>query len=299
MTGSVGMLGLGIMGGAMSANLIEAGFGVVGFDIDPARCEMLGAKGGEAVSSPRDLAAKAEIVISSLPSPQALEAVIHGENGLLAAGCKGLILAETSTLAIEDKQRAHDALLEGGMIMLDCPLSGSGAQAVSRDLLVYASGDRDAFERCVPVFAGFSSNSHYVGAFGNGSKMKFIANLLVGIHNVAAAEAMVLGMKAGLDAQEIYDAIAFGAGGSRMFQVRGPMMVEDSYDEAAMKLELWQKDMKIISEFADFLGSPTPLFEASTEIYKAAMEQGRGEQDTASVCAVLQAMAGLERPESE
>lgn len=295
MTDAIGVIGLGIMGGAMSRNLAKAGFRVVGFDIESELRDELTGRGGLAVASPGAVAGKADIVITSLPSPAALDAVVSGEDGLVSSGAKGLIVIEASTLAIEDKQRAHDAMAAAGMIMLDCPLSGTGAQAVTKDLLVYGSGDRGAFERCVPVFQGFARGNHYVGDFGNGSRMKFVANLLVAIHNVAAAEAMVLGMKAGLDPQAIYDVIGNGAGTSRMFQVRGPMMVEDNYDEATMKMEVWRKDMKIIGDFAGALGSPTPLFAASAEIYKAGMEQGRANQDTASVCAVLEAMAGFKR----
>ena len=295
MTDSVGMIGLGIMGGAMSANLVDAGFAVTGFDVDSAACERLAAKGGTIAGSPGEVAQKAGIVVTSLPSPKALDEVVNGADGLIAAGRKGLVVIETSTLTIEDKQRAHNALAEAGMAMLDCPLSGTGAQAVTRDLLVYASGDKAAFERCVPVLDGFARGTHYVGAFGNGSKMKYVANLLVAIHNVASGEAMVLGMKAGLDPQVIYDVIADGAGGSRIFQLRGPMMVADDYEPATMRMEIWQKDMKVIGEFARALGSPTPLLDASDRIYKEGMKQGRDKQDTASVCGVLEEMADFKR----
>ena len=179
--------------------------------------------------------------------------------------------------------------------MLDCPLSGTGAQAVTKDLLVYASGDSAAIARCGPVFDGFSRAHHDLGEFGNGSRMKFVANLLVAIHNVAAAEAFVLGMKAGLDPEAILRVVGDGAGGSRMFSVRGPQMVADRYEPATMKVEVWQKDMKIISEFAARLNCPTPLLSASAAIYTAAMAQGHGAQDTASVCAVLADMARLDR----
>jgi len=295
MTDSVGVIGLGIMGGAMSANLVDTGFAVTGFDVDSAACERLAAKGGTIAGSPGEVARKAGIVVTSLPSPKALDEVVNGADGLIAAGRKGLVVIETSTLTIEDKQRAHNALAEAGMAMLDCPLSGTGAQAVTRDLLVYASGDKAAFERCVPVLDGFARGTHYVGAFGNGSKMKYVANLLVAIHNVASGEAMVLGMKAGLDPQVIYDVIADGAGGSRIFQLRGPMMVADDYEPATMRMEIWQKDMKVIGEFARALGSPTPLLDASDRIYKEGMKQGRDKQDTASVCGVLEEMAGFKR----
>ncbi len=279
----------------MSANLLKDGFRVVGFDIDEAMRDALAGRGGEVAASPGAVAREAAIVISSLPSPAALDAVVGDADGLVSSGVEDLIAIETSTLAIADKQRAHDAMAAAGMTLLDCPLSGTGAQAITKDLLVYASGDRAAFERCVPVFEGFSRGNHYVGEFGNGSRMKFVANLLVAIHNVAAAEAILLGMKAGLDPQAIYDVIGDGAGGSRMFQVRGPMMVAGEYADATMKMDVWQKDMAIISDFAESLGSPTPLLDASAEIYRQGMKQGRGKQDTASVCAVLEQMAGFKR----
>jgi 3-hydroxyisobutyrate dehydrogenase-like beta-hydroxyacid dehydrogenase len=157
------------------------------------------------------------------------------------------------------------------------------------------SGDRAAYRRIVPVLEGFTSANYYVGAFGSGSKMKFVANLLVAIHNVAAAEAMVLGMKAGLDPAMVLKVIAGGAGGSRMFQVRGPMMVKGDYSEATMKNEVWQKDMTAIGDFARSLDCPTPLFAASAPIYSAAMAMGLGKEDTGAVCAVLEEMAGNPR----
>ncbi|MGA8004944.1 MAG: NAD-binding protein, partial [Burkholderiales bacterium] len=179
--------------------------------------------------------------------------------------------------------------------LLDCPLSGTGAQARTRDLAVYASGPRAAVRRCAAVFEGFARAHYYVGAFGAGSKMKFVANLLVAIHNVSAAEALVLGQKAGLDPALVYKVVGDGAGSSRMFQVRGPMMVAGDYRDATMKVEVWQKDMAIIADFARSLGCPTPLLLASAPLYTAAIAAGRGQQDTAAVCAVLETMAGVKR----
>jgi 3-hydroxyisobutyrate dehydrogenase-like beta-hydroxyacid dehydrogenase len=206
------------------------------------------------------------------------------------------VLLECSTLPLDGKEAARRALEKVGMVMLDCPLSGTGAQAVTKDLVVYASGDRATFERCRAIFDGFARTSHHTGAFGNGSRFKFVANLLVAIHNVAAAEAFVLGMKAGLAPEAIYEVIASGAGTSRMFEVRGPMMVEGRYDQATMKLDVWQKDIGIITDFARDLGCPTPLFAAAAELYAAALAQGRARQDTAAVCAVIEEMAGVVRP---
>jgi 3-hydroxyisobutyrate dehydrogenase-like beta-hydroxyacid dehydrogenase len=173
---------------------------------------------------------------------------------------------------------------------LDCPLSGTGAQAVKKDLVVYASGNKKACENCTPVFEGFARANYYLGEFGMGTKMKFVANLLVTIHNVSAAEAFVLGMKAGLDPEMIFKVISDGAGTSRMFEVRGPLMVAGNYDEPTMKVDVFQKDIKIISSFANEL-----LLSAAAHVYRDAMADGRAKQDTASVCAVLEKMAGLKR----
>ena len=290
----VGVLGLGIMGSAVSANLRSAGFHVVGFDVAAERLDIFSRAGGEAANSPRQVADTADVVICLLPTVQALDDVVTGPDGVLASRRAGLILVESSTLPLEEKRRIRDAV-QAEITMLDCPLSGTGAQAATKDLSIYASGDLQAYEKCIAVFSGFARSHYYLGEFGNGSKMKFVANLLVAIHNVAAAEAFVLGMKAGLDPETIYKVIGDGAGSSRMFQVRGPLMVRADYEPATMKVETWQKDMKIIADFAVRLRCPTPLFATSAAFYTAAMAQERGSQDTASVCAVLEAMAQHDR----
>ena len=277
------------MGSAMATNLARSGYTVHGYDIVAARRAALRKAGGTPQGSIAQVARAAEVLITSLPSAAALHAVAAQLNA------KGLVVMETSTLPIDEKELARHTLAKKGIVLLDCPLSGTGAQARAKDLVVYASGERKAFARAEPFMPGFSRAHHYLGAFGNGSKMKFVANLMVAIHNVSAAEGFVLGMKAGLAPEMIYKVQADSAGSSRMFQVRGPMMVAGRYGEATMKNELWQKDMKIIGEFATKLGVPTPLFNASAAIYSAAMAQGFAKQDTGAVCAVLEAMARIKR----
>jgi 3-hydroxyisobutyrate dehydrogenase-like beta-hydroxyacid dehydrogenase len=289
---TVGMIGLGIMGSAMSFNLGRAGVRVIGYDVAKrARTEHKRA-GGVAAKSPREVAKRADIIVTSLPSARAL-ADVAAE--LAKSAKRGTVVVETSTLPIEVKTAAREALAKRGVTLLDCPLSGTGAQARAKDLLIYVSGERSAYNRIAPVLPGFTSANYYVGPFGSGSKMKFVANLLVAIHNVAAAEAMVLGMKAGLDPAMILKVVAGGAGGSRMFQVRGPMMVKGDYSAATMKNEVWQKDMTIIGDFARSLDCPTPLFAASAPIYNAAMAMGLGKEDTGAVCKVLEELAGKPR----
>ena len=291
----VGMIGLGIMGTAISANLLKDGISIVGYDVVKEQVDILVGKGGKGAASPKDVAAKADIVLTLLPSVSALNEVVWGKDGILASNHKGLIVVESGTLPLEDKLRAHAALNTAGMVMLDCTLSGTGAQAALKDLAVYGSGERSAFDTCVPVFKGFARSHYYLGEFGNGSKMKYVANLLVAIHNVAAAEAFVLGMKAGLDPELIYKVISDGAGTSRMFEVRGPLMVQGRYDQATMKMDVWQKDLKIISSFAGNINCPTPLLSICAQVYIAALAQGRDKQDTGSVCAVMEEWANFKR----
>ena len=291
----VGIVGLGIMGGSFAKNLRDANFEVCGFDILDDNIQNLVSLGGIAGSSPRDVATQSDVVITSLPSIAAFHEVMSGKDGLKDAKKDGLIIIECSTLPIDEKQAAHDTLAEIGSILMDCPISGTGAQAINKDLSVYVSGEEAILEKCQNVLNGFANFTFYVGEFGNGSKMKFVANHLVHIHNVASAEAMVLGMKAGLEPETIFNVIKAGAGNSRIFELRGPMMVENNYDDATMKMDIWQKDMKTIGEFAAQLQCPTPLFTAGTDIYRSGLAKGMDKLDTASVCRVLEQMAGLER----
>jgi 3-hydroxyisobutyrate dehydrogenase-like beta-hydroxyacid dehydrogenase len=292
--GQVGIVGLGIMGGAIAKNLSAAGWQVIGHDIDANRCAEAKRAGVEIADDAVAVARKAEFILVSLPKPEALMDTV---DAIAAAKLPRRIIVELSTFSLDDKAAAEEQLRAAGHTMLDCPLSGTGSQARTKDLVVYASGDAQAINRLMPVFADFSRQAHDLGSFGNGMKMKFVANLLVAIHNVASAEAMVLGMKAGLDPAQIFKLIQSGAGNSRVFELRAPMMVEDRYDgdNLTMRISTWQKDMKVIGEYAASVGCPTPLFSASEPIYRAALSTGHADEDTGSVCAVLEAMAGIKR----
>ena len=285
----VAIVGLGIMGGAIAKNLIAAGFAVGGYDVDPGRLAALETVGGVPAGSAAEAARGRDLVLTSLPSVAALDATV---DSLLTVPQRGLVVAEISTLPIEAKEAARDRLRAAGITMLDCPLSGTGAQAQTRDLAVYASGEEAAWERCRPVCAGFARTSHYLGAFGNGSRMKFVANLLVAVHNVAAAEAIVLGTKAGLDPQRILEVIASGAGTSRIFELRGPMMATGVYMPPTATMHVLQKDSAIIADFARSLGVDTPMLGAAAPLYDEAAALGYAEEDVGAVHAVLARRAG-------
>lgn len=290
----VGQVGLGIMGGAFAKHLREAGLDVVGFDVDANRRAELKKLGGRPESSIAAVAQDARIVITSLPSIAAVDQVFFGKGGLLETARPGTIVIEASTLPLEVKLHVRDRCASRDIEVLDCPISGTGAQAAVKDISVYASGPRDAFGRCESVFAAFARSTHYCGEFGNGSKLKFIANLLVTIHNLSTAEAIVLGRRSGLDLDLLYTVIRDGAGTSRMFEVRAPLMMRRDYAKATMKVDVYQKDIDIISAYAAGLHCPTPLFDASKAFYSGAYAQGHAAHDTAAICAVLENMAGVE-----
>ena len=281
---TVGIIGLGIMGGAIARNLVDRGWRVVGFDTDAARRAELAQANVTIAGDASQVARDAPIVMTSLPTPAAVVDVAHE---IANSGQSPRIVVELSTLSIADKLRFEAILKRAGHIALDCPLSGTGAQAKVRDLVVYASGDGHAIARCAGLFSDFAKQSADLGTFGNGSRMKFVANLLVAIHNVATAEAMILAERAGLDPKMVVDMVGPGAGGSRMFQMRAPMMVEGVYEPATMKVSTWKKDMAIIAEFADDVGCATPLFTLTQPVYTEAMAMGLGDQDTAAVFEVL------------
>jgi 3-hydroxyisobutyrate dehydrogenase-like beta-hydroxyacid dehydrogenase len=291
---AVGIVGLGRMGTPIAGHLIEAGFPVAGYDVDPSRTAALAAAGGEPCDSAASVARRAGTVLTSLPSAGALHATLDGPGGLLPVDERPLVIVETSTLALGDKEAARRTAEAAGATLLDCPLSGTAGQAQDKDLVVYASGEADAVARCRPIFEAFARACHRLGPFGAGSKMKFIANLLVAVHNVAAAEAFVLATKAGIDRRTLYDVITSSAATSRMFEVRGPMMVAGDYDRPGVSARVFHKDLRIIDDFARAAECPTPLFTATLPLYTAALAAGLDELDAGAVHTVLEQLAGLE-----
>jgi len=292
---TVGIVGLGIMGGAIARNLVDRGWRVFGFDVGPDRRTELGRAGVAIAQGVAEIASESPIIMTSLPTPEAVESVAQA---IASSGQSPRIVVELSTLSLADKLHFEAILSKAGHVPLDCPLSGTGAQAKLRDLVVYASGDSAAIAKCAALFADFAKQSADLGRFGNGSRMKFVANHLVAINNVATAEAMVLAERAGLDPKAVVALVGPGAGGSRMFQMRAPMMVDRVYAPATMRVSTWKKDMAIIAEFADDVGCATPLFTLTQGVYAQALAMGLGDQDTASVFEVLKKTL-ISEPESE
>lgn len=276
------VVGLGIMGGAIANSLKELEHQVYGFDIEDS-CMRRAAANGVHVDHLEHCLARSEVVISSLPSASALSDL---ERNLVVTSPK--VIVEMSTFSLADKVRFKAALTPYGHVVLDCPISGTGAQAAKKDLVIYASGDSRIIEDLKGVFKGFARVVFNVGEYGNGTRMKLVANLLVAIHNVATAEAMLLAKRSGLDLDQVVECIGAGAGSSCVFLQRAPLMITGRYEPPSMKLSVWRKDMALIQQFALESGSPSPLFTTTKPLYEEAIRLGYGGSDTAAAFAALE-----------
>ena len=258
MNKTIGIIGLGPMGGIIATNLLKNNFSIVGYDLKLESRRELEANGGTSVSSTTEVADAADVLITSLPGAQALDTVI---DDVLKSSRPDHVLIETSTLTVDQKLKAAERLGPAGKKLLDCPISGTPPMLASMTASIYVSGDNELYERCLSVFEGFTATSFFVGPVGNGTRMKLLANYLVHVHTTAAAECIVMGEKAGLAPDLIYKALRPGAGGSKMFDVRGAMMARSDYREGGGTMfDIFKKDSAIITEFAASVNAPIDLF---------------------------------------
>jgi putative dehydrogenase len=284
----IGFVGLGVLGSAIAPHLVADGYPVTGCDIDATRVDALGIARAE---SPRALAGMCDVVILCLPTVEALHEVVSGADGLDKGVRAGQIVLEISTFPVRDKERARDRLAAAGATLLDCPVSGNRIHAQRKGLTAFGSGNRAAYDRIEPILRVFTKKAHYVGEFGCGIKMKLVGNMLNLIHNSAAAEIMVLGMKSGLDPQLIHEVISGSASSSSMFEVRGAMMARNDYRHEGMNFSIPLKDARIISAHAADLACPTPVYQAALQPYYAAVAQGHFDEDAAAVCTAMELAA--------
>lgn len=289
---TIGVVGLGVMGSAMSGHLLEAGFTVWGYDIDPARMEAFAARGGHPASSTTQVAQQASLVLVSIPSVTALE---EATSHLVEGAHPGLLALEMGTLPLAAKEAARERLEVVGVELMDVPLSGTGLQAADATLVVFASGSEAGYARALPLFEVIGRSSYHLGEFGTGSVMKYIANLLVAIHNLATAEAHALGIAAGLDPALVQRVMSDGVGASKILDIRGPMMVADRYEPPSARLDIILKDAGIISDYARSVGAPTPLLDAAIPVYEDSKKAGLGDLDAAALCRRLEQLGGLRR----
>jgi len=287
---SVGVIGLGLIGIPVAKHLAAAGYEVFGFDIDPKRREAAAEHGVVAAASIADIGTRTQVLISALPSWSALDSVCEELQRTEVHGSR--VLIEVSTLKIEEKMSAQQRLAKAEIILLDCPVLGTSAQAHAKELVMCASGSHDVFESVKDIIAAFTQRCEYLGDLGAGTKMKLIANLLVGVHNAVVAEALTLGACAGLEPATILRVLTGSAAGSRQLELRGPMMVDRRFSPAAATTTVFAKDVGLISELARSVNCPVPMHSAASNLYMSALASGYADEDLSSVFLVLAALAG-------
>jgi 3-hydroxyisobutyrate dehydrogenase-like beta-hydroxyacid dehydrogenase len=294
MTTTVGIVGLGLLGHAVASRLIAGGHRVVGYDVVPARRDALQKLGGSPLGSVADVAASAEAVCTVLPSLQAVEDVILGPEGIVTSARASATVIQMSTISPALTERLASEVIGYGLRLLDCPVSGTSGMVERGDGVIFVGGDETLFRYWEPVLATVLPRPVYVGRAGQAMTLKLVANLLVALHSAAAAEALLMARRAGLDLGRVLAVLTAGAGNSRMLEVRGPMMVQGEFD-AQMKLDLFMKDLHLIQDAAAAVEAPTPLTDTAERLYAAAQSAGHGLEDLAVVVRALETLAVAER----
>lgn len=278
-TYTVGLIAPGKIGLPFAANLVADGHTVWGYR--RGSLDEFVAVGGKAATSPREVAEKADIVFTCVASADALDDVISGENGLIAAGRSDLLVVEIGAMALARKIAAQAKLKGAGIEMLDAPVSGTPTMVAARRGVVFASGDQASVERVRPLLTALGPNVIYAGSFGAGSKLKFVANTLVAVHVAVAAEAMGLAKSVGLDPKLVLDTITPSAASSTMFNIRAPMMAEGRSQPVNGTVVGLVDVLDAIRATADDAGAQMPLLDTAKRLYERACDEGHGEEDIA------------------
>ena len=288
---AVGIVGIGLLGRAVCEVLRGAGFEITGYDVLPERMRELAALGGRAASSAAEVARAAGPVFTLLPTLASVEEAITGPAGVLEGAGPKTIVLQMSTISPALAVRMESAAQARGAALLDAPVSGTSDMVSRRESVVTVGGEPAAFERCRPLLEALARRVYHVGRCGAGSLLKLVTNLAMGLHTVAAAEALALARRAGLDLAQTVDILAQGAAASKMLEVRGPKMVEGRFDPL-MKIDLFLKDIRLIVEAGEELGAKLPLTRAMQELYAAALVDGQAKDDLAGVFRLYERMAG-------
>jgi 3-hydroxyisobutyrate dehydrogenase len=293
MAGAVGFVGLGNMGRPMALNLARRGFALVVHDIDPAKVAPLRDRGAAVAGSPEEVARASSRSICMVETTAQAESVIAGERGILRGAAAGHIAICMSTIDPFAAKRLHAALAERGVGMLDAPVSGGTERAASGELSIIAGGPPDAFEACRDLFEAMGKNLFHVGGIGQGLAMKLVNNMLVQVNMVAVAEALVLGVKAGLDPRTIYEVVRVSTGTSFAFETRVPRIAARDFAPGGT-VDIAFKDQELETAFAKQLGVPLFLANVSQQIYQMARAAGLNKEDGSAIIKVLEQLAGVQ-----
>ena len=279
---TIGSIGLGAMGGSYAKFLIEDNYTVYGVDPDTQNAEIFTSLGGVLLNNISDLIDKSEVIILSLPTVPIFKQIIN-EIEVNGKSNESKVLIDMNTISLDDKILTKNKLEKLNISMVDAPVSGTGAQAKVKDIVVMSSGDKTIVDECDDIFRSFSKQNIYVGEFGNGIKFKILANLLVTVHNTVTAEALLLGQKAGLEERMIYEVLNAGAATSVMLDKRMPLMINKNYEPATASMRIFLKDIDVITDYLKSNNLNSPTFEAAANLYNQSKENIPITYDTAAI----------------
>ena len=279
---TIGSIGLGAMGGSYAKFLIEDNYTVYGVDPDTQNAEIFTSLGGLLLNNISDLVDKCNVIILSLPTVPIFKEVIN-KIEVNGRSNESKILIDMNTISLDDKIETKKKLEKLNISMVDAPVSGTGAQAKVKDIVVMSSGDKAIVDKCDDIFRSFSKQNIYVGDFGNGIKFKILANLLVTVHNTVTAEALLLGQKAGLEEKMIYQVLNAGAATSVMLDKRMPLMINKNYEPATASMRIFLKDIDVITDYLKSNNLNSPTFEAAANLYNQSKENIPITHDTAAI----------------
>ncbi len=292
MAGTVGFIGLGNMGGPMALNLVKHGFSLVVHDIDPAKADIWRTRGATVADSAEGVAAKVERTICMVETTGQAEAVITGERGIIRSAQSGHIVACMSTIDPLVARRLAEQLATRGVAMIDAPVSGGTERAASGELSIIVGGAAKTVAACQDLFGAMGAKVFHVGALGQGLAMKLVNNMLVQVNTVAVAEALVLGVKAGLDPKVIYDVVRASTGNSFAFETRAPRILKRDFTPGGT-VDISFKDQELETAFAKQLGVPLLLANVSQQVYQMARAAGFNKEDGSAIVKVLERLAGV------
>lgn len=293
MAQNIGVIGLGAMGYGMARSLLRAGFKVYGYDIRQTVLDQFAADNGIACDTPAALARQCDVVITVVVNAEQTEAVMFGADGACDAMSEGSVVLACATVAPDFAAGLAQRLAERGILMLDSPVSGGAARAASGELSMMTSGAPEAYAKVEPVLAALAKNVYRLGdAPGTGSKVKIINQLLAGVHIAAAAEAMALGLREGVNPDSLYEVITNSAGNSWMFENRVPHILQGDYTPLSA-VDIFVKDLGLVLDTARESGFPLPLSAAAHQMFMMASAGGHGKEDDS---AVIKVFPGIDLP---
>jgi 3-hydroxyisobutyrate dehydrogenase-like beta-hydroxyacid dehydrogenase len=288
----IGFIGLGIMGSGMAKNLVKAGYPLNVYNRSLEKAEGLEKIGAFVAKSPKEVSARSGAIITMLSDSPAVENVILGDNGVLEGIRKGSVIVDCSTISPRVSVKIANEAEKKGVEMLDAPVAGSKRQAEEGTLIFLVGGKKQVYEDNMQILKAMGKNSFYIGQNGMGSYMKLVMNMINAINLQALAEALVFGMKAGIDPDLMVEIINFTGARSGGSEAKGKSMIKGNY-ETAFALKLMCKDMNLVREETRNLDVPTPTTSIVNELYTMAKVKGKSDLDYSVIMEVMKEMAGI------